>query len=542
MSTNQFGTESPIRQVRIPLLCLVVLLCLAIPASELRAQEDPPANAPAVKNADAKIQKNADEKVEKDTPAQDREQTKVIIEFEGPIGPMLEQYFFRKLEQAKRMGADVVIIQIDSPGGLVEESFHIANRLHETDWARTVAFIPEQAISGAAVVALGCDEILMAPTARLGDVGVIFLDENFQFRHAPEKIRSIWAGELRELAQKTGRSPALVEAMVDMNLVVYRVKDKDGNEAFMTDEEIKSSKDPGKWEKLEPVFESRKNTFLNVDGTRAVELGLANGLASTRKEVARRLDFKGNFVVLRFSFVDRLIYILNYPVITGLLFIIGLVGLYVEFSSPGIGIGGLLAALCFGIFFWSHYLGGTAGWLELVLFGVGVACVIVEIFVLPGFGVAGLSGILLILASLVMACQTTFIPDTPEQWATLSVTLQTLFVAGIVFLVIAFFLNSRLRMIPVLNRIMLPPPGPDGRIDSERIVKDTDGQSDNSTTSSVISVGDQGVALSLLRPAGKADFAGRRIDVVTDGDFINKNEKVEVVEISGNRIVVIPVK
>ena len=157
---------------------------------------------------------------------------------------------------------------------------------------------------------------------------------------------------------------------------------------------------------------------------------------------------------------------------------------------------------------------------------------------LPGLGVAGLSGFLLILTSLIMACQTTFIPKTPREWETFSVTLQTLFVAGIVFLVIAYFLNSRLRMIPVLNHIMLPPPDADGRIASERVAQSP---SDTDSKSS-LSIGEQGIALSLLRPAGKANFDGRRIDVVTDGDFIEKNQKVEIVEISGNRIVVIPVK
>ncbi|MEA1950245.1 MAG: NfeD family protein [Planctomycetota bacterium] len=513
------------------------LLCLVISAVELRAQEDPPAG-----DAKAPAANNAAEKPQKDAP-RDSEKPKVIIEFDGPIGPMLEQYVYRKLDEAKRLGADVVIIQIDSPGGLVDASFNIAKRLHKTEWARTIAFIPEQAISGAAFVALGCDEILMAPNASLGDAGPIFMDEGFQFRHAPEKIRSNLAERIRTLADETGRPAALAEAMVDMNLTVFRVKNlTTGKEAFMTDEEIKSSNDPAQWKKIKPVLESRDDTFLQVNGTRAVELGLADGLASTRKDVARRLGFKGRFIELRFSFFDRLIYILNHPVVTGLLFVVGLVGLYIEFSSPGIGIGGLLGALCFGIFFWSHYLGGTAGWLELVLFAAGVAFVLVELFVLPGFGVAGLSGLVLILTSLVMACQTTFIPRSPQQWATLSVTLQTLFVAGVIFLLIAFFLNSRLRMIPILNRIMLPPPGPDGRIASERVAQDTDSQSETLPAAAAISIGDRGIALSLLRPAGKADFGGHRMDVVTDGDFINKNDKVEVVEISGNRIVVIPVK
>lgn len=470
---------------------------------------------------------------------------KVLIEFDGPIGSFLEQFVISKLAEAKRLGADVVIIQIDSPGGLVEESFAVAEALRDADWARTVAFIPREAISGAAFVALGCDEILMAPKARLGDAGPIFLDPDFQFRHAPEKFRSYVVQRIRTLAEAKNRPAALAEAMVDMDLVVYEVKNrKTGQKAFMTDDEIKDSPEPDQWEKGKPVFESRKEHFLQVEGDRAVELGLADAIAANRAEMCRRLGFEEQqLVVFAPTLADHAAHVLNYPIITGLLFVIGLVGLYIEFSSPGVGVGGLMAVLCFGIFFWSHFLGGMVGWLEIVLFLAGTAFVVVEIFVIPGFGVTGLSGILLILASLFMACQTSLIPKTPAQWQSFSVTLQTLFVAGVVFLIIAFFLNSRLRMIPVLNRIMLPPPGLDGRTDAERAAMAqtarVDGESGAAQKSLPLSLGDRGIALSLLRPAGKADFGNRRIDVVADGDFINKGETVEIVEISGNRVVVI---
>ena len=500
---------------------IALLFCLVVVPATLFAQQ------PAGKPLDDKIAGHE----------------KVLIVFDGPIGPMLRQFVFRKLDEAKRLGADTVIVEINSPGGLVDESFSIAERLSGTDWARTVAFIPSQAISGAAFVALGCDEIIMAPDAALGDAGPITLDTNMQFQHVPEKIRSLLAERVRTLAEAKGRSPALAEAMVDMDLSVYRVKNlTTGKEAFMTDEEIKASDDPKEWEKVKPVFESRKKHFLNVNGARAVELGLAQGTASSREELCERLGFKeSRLVVLAPTFFDRFAYFLNYPAVTGILFVIGLVGIYIEFSSPGIGVGGLTAALCFGIFFWSHFLGGTVTWLEIVLFVAGVAFVFVEIFVIPGFGVAGISGVILILFSLVMACQTTLIPKTAGQWNSLAVTLQTIFIAGIVFIIIAFFINSRLRVIPVLNRIMLPPPGPDGRVDAERPANGQTGtEADLSQEGLGIAIGDRGVALSLLRPAGKAEFDNRRIDVVTDGDFINKGDRVEVVEISGNRVVVIP--
>ena len=99
--------------------------------------------------------------------------------------PGLERYLFRKLDAAKQQGADLVILEIDSPGGRLKESLEIAEYLQKLDWAHTVAYVPREAISGAAIVSLGCDEILMAPHARIGDAGAIVMDEDSFFRFAP---------------------------------------------------------------------------------------------------------------------------------------------------------------------------------------------------------------------------------------------------------------------------------------------------------------------------------------------------------------------
>jgi membrane-bound serine protease (ClpP class) len=140
-----------------------------------------------------------------------------LIRFEGPITTMLEQYLYRKLETARQENADLVVLQIDSPGGELDPSLKIADHLLKLDWAHTVAYVPREALSGAAIVALGADEIVMAPRARLGDAGPIFLGEDFLFRHAPEKIRSHLARQVRDLAEARGRPPALAEAMVNMD-------------------------------------------------------------------------------------------------------------------------------------------------------------------------------------------------------------------------------------------------------------------------------------------------------------------------------------
>ena len=143
---------------------------------------------------------------------------------------------------------------------------------------------------------------------------------------------------------------------------------------------------------------------------------------------------------------------------TALLFIVGLVALYIEMSSPGIGMGILTAGLCFALFFWSRFLGGTADWLELVLFLAGMAFLSVELFVLPGFGVAGLTGMLLLGASLILASQDFVIPHTNAEMATLARSLSVLMGSMLAFFVLAAFMSRYFGSLPVLGMLMLKPP------------------------------------------------------------------------------------
>ncbi len=459
----------------------------------------------------------------------------VLIRFEGTITPLLEHFIYRKLDQAKALEADLVIIEMDSPGGYLETSLNLADRFLELDWAHTVAFVPREALSGAAIAALGCDEIVMAPVAHLGDAGPIFQGEDALFRHAPEKIRSELALRVRDLAEATGRPPALAEAMVDMDLVVYRAKNKNtGVETFLSDHEIESSENPDDWEKLQPVDESREKHFLTVTGKRAVVLELADATAETRDEIRERYQVPESLVILEPTGIDTTVTILNIPFITGVLLLVGLISLYVEFSAPGLGIGGFIAAICFTLFFWSKFLGGTAVWLEVVLFLLGIAFLLIEIFVTPGFGFAGITGMLCIVLALVMAGQDFTIPTTTRQ---LNASLQGLSVvvfAGLAFVVGAIGVSQYFGTVPVVGWLKLDLPT--GSVDADK----GDGKPSSSAESNrfPVGVGDWGVAESPLRPAGKAIFGDDYLDVVADGSFVDKGKQVRIVDISGNRVVV----
>ncbi|MDI9444390.1 MAG: NfeD family protein [Planctomycetota bacterium] len=455
-----------------------------------------------------------------------------IVRLEGMITPFTPSYLERKLETARRDGAELVIIEIDSPGGELFSSMRLAQMLGTVDWAETVAYIPggaHGALSGAAFAALGCERIFMGPTGAIGDAGVIESDGESAFRYVPEKERTHVVRTIRDLAAARGRPAALAEAMVDKDLDVFKVRNKrTGVETYMSEKELAAAEDGDDWEKGKPVEESLGGNFLEVNGARAVELGLADGNADSREDLCEQLGVAGQPRVLQWTAVDTVVLVLNWPIVTGLLFIIGLVALYFEMSSPGLGMGILIAGLCFALFFWSRFLGGTADWLEIVLFLAGLGFLALELFVLPGFGIAGLSGMLLLGASLILASQDFVIPHTGQQLATLLSTLSVLTASLLIFFLLATLMSRYFGSMPILSRLMLQPPAaatePESRAADEP------------------ALGDLGVADSALRPAGRARFGHRMLDVMTDGEFIDRGCRVQIVRISGRRVFVAPAR
>ncbi|MGA2030691.1 MAG: NfeD family protein [Thermoguttaceae bacterium] len=471
-----------------------------------------------------------------DEPPPARFSRAVLIRFEGAITPRTAKYLLRKLETARSQGADLVIVEIDSPGGYLQESEDIAGELRDVDWAHTVAYVPREALSGAAIAALGCDEILLGRNALLGDAGAIFRDENFLFHYAPEKFRTDLARRVRDFAQAKGRPPALAEAWVDMNLPVYRYcNTKTGKIAYMSERDQESAAAPDDWKKENRVDGTGGGRFFEANGVQLADLGFSQGIVKDRKELFARYGVAPeDVVVLEPTAVDITVQILNLGIVTGLLVFLGLLGLFLEFMWPGTAVGGLLAAFCFALFFWSHLLGGTAGWLAMVFFLVGVAFVGVELFLVPGSMLAGVSGAVLILLGLIMASQNFLVPHTTRELSTLSDNLLMIFLSGMAFVIAAVVVSRRFGTLPLLGRFTLPPP--DAAVDTPG--RSAAAEPFELAAAQVVQVGDVGTAHSLLRPGGKARFGNRYVDVVTDGSFIAQGTPVKIVRIEGNLVVV----
>lgn len=464
-----------------------------------------------------------------------------LIEIHEMIEPVLGDFVLREMRKAISEGANLLIFDIDSPGGFLETSEELALAISELDPRKvtTVAWIRKGAISGAAVTALGCDHIVMHPEAKLGDAGVIQeTAEGGAFERAEEKIISPFLQFMADLARRKNRPPALLQAMVDKDLEVFQVTNRNtGQVTWMSDFEIESAGD--EWARGNLVPESRLGLLLTVNGQRANELGLADPPCSDLDELRLRFGIPEDepLVPKARTWVDTLVWVLNTGFGGFLLITLAIICIYLELHLPT-GLFGILAAVLFALFFWSRFLGGTAGTLELVLFVLGIGLLAIEIFVIPGFGVFGVSGVLLMLAALVMASHTFAGMSTGEKFEESLSSLGSLAAALATVVVVAILLNRFLPSIPFLNKLILTPPG--------YAAAGSGGPLLNPALSSVavsgpVQVGEVGTAGSVLRPSGKGVFGDKFIDVVSDGGFIEHGTPIEVVRVAGQRVIVRPV-
>ncbi|HUG92902.1 MAG TPA: NfeD family protein [Planctomycetaceae bacterium] len=467
----------------------------------------------------------------------------MLIRIEQAIDPPLEQFVRRQIDRALAAGANVLVVEIDSYGGHLVPSFNIANALADLQEhnVRTIAYVPQKAISGAAIIALGCDEIYMHPGAQFGDAAPLKLEEGRAVERAPEKVISLMRSMLTTLAERKGRPPALVVSIADHTLEVWRVRHRDKDfVTYMSQDEIdaqggewKQNEDAGIWIKQQLVPETAKGNVLTVNGLRAHDLKLAQPPVNNLDELKQRLGIPGqDLTAIGPTWVDSLIDWLNTDEALGILITVGMICLFVELHVMS-GVLGIISALCFVLFFWSRVMGGTAGWLEVLLFLLGTALIVLEVFVIPGFGVFGVFGGLLVLASLVLAGQTfTGLPSEDVRHLTRTMTTVSLSIAAVV--AIAVVLNRYLPHMPMFNRMMLGPAASASHSEAGlRLRPDLAGLGDQHPL-----LGQVGQTVSALRPAGKVQIGDEFVDVVSEGPFIDAGRRVEIVKITGNRVVV----
>jgi len=454
-------------------------------------------------------------------PSLDAEWRPVRIDIQGPINPRTLDRFLQMLRDAQeKRDANLICIWLDSPGGSLTTSLQIADALaHELDpfEIRSVAYIPHQALADAALIALACDEIVMHPTARLGGVGDLLL--------SGENIESASSALRNSICPQKGRSWSIPVAMFDEDLEVYetsRTGTRGGGEFFCEEERLEQS-NPDEWR--QGALKNRPGEPLLLTGEDAVECWVANETVNDFQGFKRRYGLENDPSLMAPGWADTLVRALASPGMAVLLLFIGFCSLYIEMKVPGVGVGGFLATLCFILFFWSRFLGGTAGWLEAMLLILGLTCLMLEFFVIPGFGIFGLGGGAMVVIAIVLACQTFILPRNSYQVVQFRYSLSVLALSGMGTACLGYSFTRWIH-----NKNVPQPEEIQQQIEREALV-DWEAL-----------LGRQGRTTTRLSPSGKAMIDGQLIDVMADCEMIPARTLVSIVLVQGNRVFVRPVE
>ena len=452
----------------------------------------------------------------------------VNIELPEFINDQTTEWMFRSLQQTvESKTANLIIFTFNSSGGDPDVCLELARTiaLLEDDF-RTVAFIESTASGPPGLAAMACDQIIMTKSSQLGGM--------FEPEIPEEQLADL--NQLVEaVAKAVDRDPALFHAVINPGLDVNRYRNlQTGQTRLMTTEQHVKMDAQDKWKFVDAV--PVKDGF---DAKTARRFDLSSQTLANMTELENFYQLEEPPASLAPTVVDqwltKIAHHLASPFVAPWLLFGAFFFISTEMSQPGTGVPGFLGTLCLVAFFWSQYLDGNAELFEILLFLTGVICILLELFIIPGFGIFGIGGFLMVVCSLVLASQTFIIPKTSDEFNQLPGSLMVLVgaLSGVVVAVLA--LRTVLPNMPYFRKMMLEPP----TTEKTGLAEDEDPESIVNLSHLVDRVGD---SITNLAPAGKAMIDGRLLDVISDGRMIDKGTKVKVVEVTGNRVVVQPLK
>jgi membrane-bound serine protease (ClpP class) len=422
--------------------------------------------------------------------AQEKRPVVYVAPIEGVIDLGLAPFVQRVLDEAAEAGAAAVVLEINTFGGRVDAAVLIRDALLNAQ-VPTVAFVNKRAISAGALISLSAENLVMAGGGTIGAATPVQMGQpGAAAQPVAEKTVSYVRKEFRATAESRKRPPLLAEAMVDADLEIPGVIEKGKLLTLTTEEALKHKLADFRADTLESALD---------------QLGLGGA------EIRRASP----------NWAENLVRFLTHPVLSSLLMTIGMLGIIVGLRTGDFGVAGGIGIASLSLFFWGHWLVQLAGWEEMLLAASGVILLVLEIFVIPGFGIAGVLGILAILGALILSMVGA--GDTSEV---------VLMAAGRVVFSLLIALVASLVMLRFLPRL------PFGR----RLILEAGlgagHQYGSAPDSDLRWLGKKGRASSPLRPAGVVEIEGERVDVVSDGELIDAGQFVEVTRVDGNRIVV----
>ncbi|WP_207420546.1 NfeD family protein [Desertivirga brevis] len=411
-----------------------------------------------------------------------QKQTVYLFEMKAEIGPAAWRLTQKAFDKAKESGAQTIIIDMNTYGGMVEYADSIRTKILNSP-IRTIVFIENNAASAGALIAIACDKIYMSRSANIGAASVV----NEKGEVLPEKYQSYMRGRMRATAEAKKRNPIIAEGFVDPDVEI-----------------------PG----LKP-----KGKVLTLTASEAAKVGYCDAEVEDVDAVVAAEGLNGPTIVKhQESALDKVLAFLISPAISGLLILLIIGGIYFEMQAPGIGFALLVSVVASLLYFAPLYLEGLAEHWEIGLFLLGIILLLLEVFVIPGFGVAGILGIICLIAGLALSMVLNnwfdFTVTGPEKLTTAVLTVIGAMVAAIIVSVI--FGKSLMRS-PVFQRLVLQ--------DEQR------SQQGYVSGKQVGALVDKtGVAKTDLRPSGKVVIDEKWYDAVSLDGFINQGSQVLVIK------------
>jgi membrane-bound serine protease (ClpP class) len=418
-------------------------------------------------------------------PAQDTGKNKTLIykfDIKKEIAPPVWRSTKLAVEEAVKKDADLILIEMSTYGGLLESADSIRTKLLESP-VPVYVFINHNAASAGALIAIACDSIYMSTGSTIGAATVV--DQTGQV--VPDKYQSYMRAMMRSTAEATGRDPNIAQAMVDPRI------------------------------EIEGVIDS--GSVLTFTASEAMKFNFCDGIAEDVEEVLEIAGI-GNYEMIEQELrpLDKIIGFLINPIVSGILIMIIVGGIYFELQTPGVGFPLIAAITAALLYFAPLYLEGLAAHWEILLFIVGVILLIIEIFALPGFGVAGISGIVLIVASLTLALVNNIGFDfRPVDFPKFVVSFFLVIISVFISLILSYYITRS-----VFGRNILF-----GSLALETVESTSEGYTAASQDYQRM-VGKTGTAHSILRPGGKVIVEGVVFDAIAESGYIEKGDPVEV--------------
>ncbi|HEX8340572.1 MAG TPA: hypothetical protein VF624_06645 [Tepidisphaeraceae bacterium] len=464
-----------------------------------------------------------------------------VIEVHGEINDFTARKLKARVEKARQLGIDTLVLDLDTPGGAVGAALEITRLLkQQTENLHTIAYVHPTAYSAGTMIALACDEIAMAPGAMIGDCAPILMGASgLEKIEGAEraKMESPIVADFEDSAERHGYDLLLVRSFVQYQVVVHYLQSPAGEKKFVDAEQYKVLLEKG-WVPVEglknPVDDA--STLLTFNDTVGIKLGISRGTFPTLEALAAA---RGLTVVERFETTtnEAVVEFLGGAAVRGIVSLVFALSLYAAFQHPGTGVPEAMAAISGAVLFGVPLMTGYAGWVEMLLILFGVALIALELFVIPGFGVPGIAGLVMLLLGIVLTFvpseapglpgAPSIVPQLQGTWHALKQGLLSVTLAMTVSVVLWLWISRYLPSMPYVNRLVLSTTvgsTPDAGSDAGR----------EAVESAWPATGSSGVAVTDLRPGGVARFYdpivndGRNADVISAYGFVRAGTPLAV--------------